>query len=129
MIGQAACASAVPGRLWVGGGGLGGVWGELKEVDRHETGSLSWRDISAVVTHHLDLLEDVGIRILAKSHDFSPVGHRKGGSHTHTAPMTFAEELAARSFHKAQLEACQKQSVSSKSWTHTRPAMCPSPCA
>ncbi|CAJ1386398.1 unnamed protein product [Effrenium voratum] len=35
----------------------------LKEVDRHETGSLSWRDISAVVTHHLDLLEDVGIRL------------------------------------------------------------------
>jgi len=36
---------------------------DLKDLDRDETQSLSWRQISVVVTHHLELLSDLGIRL------------------------------------------------------------------
>lgn len=38
-----------------------------EEMDEDNSQTLSWRDISLVVTHHLELLADLGVRGLVAS--------------------------------------------------------------
>ncbi|CAL1140495.1 unnamed protein product [Cladocopium goreaui] len=40
---------------------------DLQDLDQDNSQSLNWRQISLVVTHHLELLSDLGIRSMAKA--------------------------------------------------------------
>jgi len=52
---------------------------DLKEMDRDEIQSLSWRQISLVVTHHLEVLSDLGIRLPEAKNIFSELDMNNTG--------------------------------------------------
>lgn len=52
---------------------------DLKDLDQDNSQSLSWRQISLVVTHHLELLSDLGIRMPEAKRIFSELDMNNTG--------------------------------------------------